>query len=263
MMRVVIVGLKPAEASQIQREYRGRLRLRIFHSDTNRKAWIVADAATKADHTFVMTHFVAHKIIELLDNKMVTPIHGGMAKLREALNVLVKHLPTRPPKPVHKDVPHQEEPAMPRGAGTNDFSKLKTAKVGDVLVFKRPPTTSIVKFEKQVSAARSYHRNKNGVVTSQEFHDGEMHVLIEDRVAVGETKPPETTPPPETEEPKITVQYTDRPPTSPVPPHDIYRQFWMDVFLQSMRNRPSDDAHLHAGQANASLDALRDKFKEK
>lgn len=261
-MRVVIVGLDSAQASLIEREYRRHFRLRIFHEDARRTASVVADAVAHADRAFIMTRFVGHDFTASLDNQMVTPIHGGLAKLREALNSVVKHLPP-PPAPVHKPLPPPPPhtplaPLLMAGLKQNDFSALKTAKPGEVLAFKRPHNVGKDVFERQVANSRSNYRTRYGVHTSMEWAGDEIHVLVEKVAPAEPTAPDKET---ETEVAAPATQAADTPPPATASSESIAlmdRRFWQEVYLQAQRDRyPAPQCEAFA---NAAIDALHQKL---
>jgi hypothetical protein len=238
-MRVAIIGLLPAQARIIQDEFPD-LDLRISHQDARVSASLAAIAANGADKAIIMTRFVAHKQIGLIKDPIY--VNGAMSSLRKVLRTMQP--PCQKASLIEQAATMVHIPHEP-----NDFKKLRDAKVGDVLEFHRPPHHDIKTWSKTLARMTTFYRNKYGITTELSQKDGKAEIMI---VSVDKGTP----------EKSPSVMPKAQPATPPVA-NDLDRRFWQEVFLQAQRNNPGSDAITHARQADAAIDALHAKFKEK
>lgn len=255
-MKVAIVGMLGRQEKEIPvHEYRN---LDIRFGNKGRKYGMGNSALfSQVDRIFVMTKFVSHSLTETLDRSKTTLIHGGFNKLRDALQVLntTARLEEQAHKPVLTMAEAEEEQEMKR----LDFNILKDAKPGDVFEFPRPPTLTLDKWELRIAQTRTYYKTNHGVITDKPvFKDnGRVELLVTERRS--KTAPAEDV---KTDTLAGPAPATATEPASParVQPYSVDRQFWMDVYLQSMRNNPGNAPSWHKEAADAAVTALWNKL---
>jgi hypothetical protein len=274
-MKVLIVGGLPRQEQLIPLHEYPHLDVRFANKGSK---YGLSEDFSKADRVLVMTKFVSHALTDRLDRSKSVLIRGGFGKVKAALanlNDTARALNVESHAAANTPVYHEEtDEGDDDMAAKNDFTPLKSAKEGDLLIFKRPPTMTIARWENNIQVARSYYKNTFGRITECEFKDGVAHLLVTkvEEVADGAAKRRGRKPGvPQPRPPKPVVTEAE---AAEDMEHDFAtarrgaiiattgqdRQFWMDVYLSAMRNNPGVGAEFHATYANTALDSLRAKL---
>lgn len=156
-MKVGVVGLLSGQSFVIRNEFK-ELDLEFLPREREREVGALAGRCSKV---ILMKKFISHQSQNAVPTHKRVLIDGGMTKLRLWLNT---HQPvkttTAAKKPINVDA------FFEANGGKIDWSPLTTAKVDDVLAFKRPSTLSRKKWEQNVSSIRSYYARAHGVKTT-------------------------------------------------------------------------------------------------
>lgn len=258
-MKIVVVKLHKKQAQMIEREF-ADLDLRIITEDSERQA---STLAAKADVVVVMTRFIGHSLLASLPRAKVFLCNGGLVQLRKHLSGLraayapqtEKIAVTKPkPKPVAEyKPPAQIEPP--------NYTALKFAKVGDVLVFPKPLHEMMHAFERKVDAVRVYYKRAHGVTTERNTTDTGIEIMITGAATVKAERRKSLPKVARTSMPNAAPRTEIA--TTPVAPRDsITQMFWRDVYLQTMRTLPGATHDRCVQRANDACDAHTHRFKE-
>jgi hypothetical protein len=258
-MRVVVVGMLSRQEQLVPvNEYRN---LKISFANGGRRYGLSSqDAFREADRIIVMTKFVSHSLTDMLDKRKTTLIRGGFGKLKDTLDNLNKTAAVQSIAAVEAANESVLEETEEMASEKINFSAFKTAKPGDVLIFKRPPHTTLAKFEIALQIARSYYKRNHGVLSEiPEFKDGRAEVLVTEVKGKAINKPVLTKQ--EQAEDASVKTATEKEP-GPIDSRfvELERAFWQEVYLTAMRHNPAGLAHHHAEVANDAVDALRKKI---
>lgn len=296
-MRVAVVGtLKTQERELTLRTY-PNLRLQFAskgHRSRSDDQWIA-----NSDRIIIMSKHVGHGVMQKLDKKKTIFINGGLQQAQEALINLNDSVFAEESVSARASLKEREQNHVAKGdesmaydEATDFKTAFMTAKEGDVLVFKRPRTITQKTWEGRVGVARSYYKRLKGIITSApEWKDGTATMLIEKTPeAKPENHKPVITPreaaemadenlnplvdvvatppaPPKTS--TVTQLFRDQETTQPMPTTEAPaavpvaaadRQFWKEVYLQSMRNSPGSPAAFHSQTADLAYDLLVTKM---
>ena len=235
-MRIVIVKLHNRQANIIAEEFPD-LDLTVITEDSVIQA--KAQAAS-ADVLVIMTRFIGHSLFKALPHANKFLCKGGLTELRKQLCAFRSAQPVV--QPVVQPV---TDTCFPIEDFPMDYRSLKTAKVGDVLLFPRPAGITLKVFETRVLYVRSYYKKQHGVDTVQNTTDNGIEILITDR------KPKKLK---KSKFDKLAVKHPDifeakedqkgdgflggQIIREPATDFQVTRQFWRDVFLSTLGAYP-------------------------
>lgn len=117
-----------------------------------------------------------------------------------------------------------------------DYSILKTAKPGEVLLFPRPEHVPLVAFEKQVMASRSYYRRNHGIESEQKTTDKGVQVTVNGTREMRR---------------RAALRQSDGVGLS---------DFWMESYLRLITAMPGASDLELAARADAACDAFKSRF---
>ena len=231
LSKTAVVGLLPAQAQKIAKDF-PRSGLKFVPRDREREVSTITGAL---DHVLIMTKFISHTTWHSIPREKVTPVNGGLSDLRNKLRKLERVLP---PVPVERP----ESLELPDMADA-DYSAIKFADPGQVLVYKRPSNLSMATFEKQVAAARSYYKRKHSIETEQKPVDQTIHITVNGKL--------DKTPP---------VEPTPAPTPAPIEATETVRRLWADTYVSFVRSLPGAPDEALAARADAAVAAYRERF---
>ncbi len=177
--RLAVVGLLPGQAKRIAQEF-PTSGLKFVPRDREREVPAITAAF---DTVIVMTKFISHQTWHQIPRAKLKPINGGLSDLRRQLQRLLPGPPKEQPKK-----PTPQVNLKPNAMPDTDYTPLKTAEPGEVILFPRPEDIPIALFEKQVTAARSYYRRHHQLETEQRTTDKGIEVTVNG--TLGTTKRP-------------------------------------------------------------------------
>lgn len=252
-MKVAVVGLLDRQHALISPRQYPHLQLR-FASKGAKHSQTQSAMLNEVDRVLVMAKFISHSTTVALDRSKTTLIHGGLSQLKDRLASLnqvaaLHHRPQpTPPPPANDDTESDMSDTEEEAVRHLDFKALRTAKVGDVLVFTRPPRLPLRQWELRISQARSYYLRMYNVHTEVQYRDGEAHIRV--------------LPPPE---PKLAQDTVATPEphdvaTQPAPESYDVGQLWREVLTHRMHLCPNESAEDVVTYVNTLVDAYLQRF---
>jgi hypothetical protein len=253
-LKVVVVGLLRKQVSALRGEFPA---LSIEYLSKEDKTGVASAPLIKsADRVVMMIKFIEHTMYNRVPKSKLIHINGGLTALRGTLATLEMTAKMEAIANAPTDALITEEMDMPTGKPLMDFSCFKTCATGDIIEFTRPSGMAAHQFPVNISAGRSYAKRNFGVVTEQEIKGSKATV----RVVVGYD---------DAQTAKATAE--GRTPTTATIhtlPVSVMKQgnaettgtFWMQVYIEHMKQNPAGEAATHARAASLAVDMWEAKF---
>jgi hypothetical protein len=291
-VKVAVAGLLKGQHGQVGVRSYPNLDIR-FANKEDKTGSANDDLFKSADRIVLMGKFISHSLSGRVDRTKSILLHGGMGKLRSTLSHLNAAAPVVREARLEDSHQYGVRNEMPKDQKQTEFkAKFDAAKPGDVLEFKRPPTTSLVAWGKRGEAIRSYYKLNKGIHSDMEMREGVLRFLItkitpplkglgreeikrlsnmtaEEAAAELEAFKNKKNAPVEiaADAPPADVLHDNESPAAkyfpPAAAPATYqgamsdRAFWQDVYMQSMKTAPGAGAEYHVSQANLAVNSMR------
>jgi hypothetical protein len=237
--KVLIVGLLDRQQAIARREYQ-TLDIRF----TDKESITEGPLYKWADRTLVMHKWISHSLFHNLDRSTVE-YFTGFKRLRQLLDKIVteaKNAPRLAATATRAFVPTfvPDDDTMP--TALIDYSALRTAKAGDVIIFTRPDNVEAHAFAQNLETALVFYNKKCGVVASKEIRGGRAEVLIERGVERPLLEAAELAFLPRERINDLTFRLPDV--------DEQARSFWCDTYKASFKLKPYASSDVHAEAAS-------------